>query len=117
MRFVSCYYPSPIYITENGTCDNTDAFRSRYLYEHLAQIAASDLPIRRYYHWCFTDNWEWVEGEAARFGIVHTDYQTQERTVKDSGRFYADVIAHHGVTEAAYERWVAGRTYPTNKEA
>jgi len=116
-RWVHAAYPSPLYITENGTCDNADAFRSRYLYEHLAQIAASDLPIERYYHWCFTDNWEWVEGESARFGIVHTDYTTQQRTVKDSGRFFADIIAHRGVTEAAYDRWVAGQVYPTNKES
>ena len=116
-RWIHEAYPAPIYITESGTCDNTDAFRSRYLYEHLSQIAASDLPIQRYYHWCFTDNWEWVEGEAARFGIVHTDYPSQQRTVKDSGRFFADVIAHRGVTEDAYTRWVAGQTYPTNRGA
>lgn len=108
------HYPGPIWITENGTADNTDAFRARFVYEHLARIAESGLPIERYYHWCFTDNWEWVEGEAARFGLVHLDYDTQERTIKESGRFYADAIAHRGVTQAAYERWVAGQTYPTN---
>jgi beta-glucosidase len=107
-------YPGPIWITENGTCDSHDAFRSRYLYEHLAQIAASDLPIERYYHWCFTDNWEWAEGEAARFGLVHLDFETQQRTIKESGRFYADIIANRGVTEAAYERYVAGRQYVTS---
>ncbi len=107
-------YPAPIWITENGTCDSGDAFRSRYLYEHLAQIAGSDLPIERYYHWCFTDNWEWAEGEAARFGLVHLDFETQQRTIKESGRFYADIIANNGVTEAAYERYVAGRKYVTN---
>ena len=50
-------------------------------------------------------------------GIVHTDFESQQRTVKDSGRFYADIIANQGVTEAAHARWVAGQTYPTNKEA
>ena len=104
--------PGPIWITENGTCDAADAFRSRYIYEHLAVIAASDLPIERYYHWCFTDNWEWAEGEAAKFGLVKLDFATQERTVKESGRFYADVIAHRGVTPAAYDRWVADQRYP-----
>ena len=113
--WLSARYPGvPVYITENGTCDATDSFRSRYLYDHLAQIAASSLPIERFYHWCFTDNWEWAEGEAARFGLVHLDFPTQQRTIKDSGRFYADVIANRGVTEAAHERWVAGRHYPSN---
>lgn len=107
-------FPAPLWITENGTCDNDDRFRARYIYEHLARIAASPLPIERYYHWCFTDNWEWAEGEVARFGLVHLDFDTQERTVKESGLFYADVIAHAGVTEEAHRRWVAGRHYPRN---
>ena len=113
--WLSAFYPGvPVYTTENGTCDATDAFRSRYLYDHLAQIAASSLPIGCFYHWYFTDNWEWAEGEAARFGIVHLDFATQQRTIKDSGRFYADVIAHRGVTEAVHERWIAGQNYPGN---
>jgi beta-glucosidase len=113
-EWVHARFPGPIWITENGTCDATDAFRARYIYEHLAQVADSDLPIERYYHWCFVDNWEWAEGEAARFGLVHLDFETQARTVKESGRFYADVIANAGVTAAAHARWVAGEQYPTN---
>ena len=104
-------YPGPIWITENGTCDASDAFRARYLHEHLAAIAGSSLPFERYYHWCFVDNWEWALGEVPRFGLVHLDYASQERTVKESGRFYADVIAERGVSEAAYDRYVAGREY------
>ncbi len=107
-------YPAPIYITENGTCDNTDSFRSRFIYDHLAAIAGSDLPIERYYHWCFTDNWEWAEGEVPRFGLVELDYPTQRRTIKESGRFFADIIAERGVTEAAYRRWVAEQSYRTS---
>lgn len=107
-------YPAPIYITENGTADAADNFRARFVCEHLAQIAGSDLPIERFYHWCFTDNWEWAEGEVPRFGLVHLDYDTQERTVRASGRFYADIITNSGVTEDAFERWVAGQEYPTN---
>ena len=107
-------YPAPIWVTENGTADNSDAFRARFIHDSLAAIAASGLPIERYYHWCFTDNWEWLEGEAARFGLVHLDYETQVRTVKESGRFYADVIANGGITQDAYERWVAGGVYRRN---
>ncbi|PKQ24636.1 MAG: glycoside hydrolase family 1 protein [Actinobacteria bacterium HGW-Actinobacteria-5] len=115
-RWMHARWPGPIWITENGTADAADAFRSRYVYEHLAQIAVSDLPIERYYHWCFTDNFEWAEGEGARFGLVDLDFGTQVRTVRESGRFYADIIANHGVTDAAYDRWVAGQEYPTNGE-
>ncbi len=110
--WVQTVCPAPVWITENGTADADDTFRSRYLYEHLRAIATSPLPIERYYHWCFTDNWEWAEGESARFGLVHLDFDTQERTIRESGRFYADIIARSGVTADAYDRWVAGQQYP-----
>ena len=80
--------PKPIWITENGTCDSLDKFRSRFLFEHLEKISNSPLPFERYYHWCFLDNWEWCEGESARFGLVKVDYETQERSIKDSGYFF-----------------------------
>jgi beta-glucosidase len=112
---VHARHPGPIWITENGTADAADGFRARFVYEHLAEIAASALPIERYYHWCFTDNWEWIEGEVPRFGLVQLDYPSQRRTIKESGRFYADVIANGGVTDAAYDRWVSGQHYPTNE--
>ena len=95
----------PIYITENGTCDNEDTFRARYIAEHLQVICQSGLPVERYYHWCFCDNWEWVEGNSARFGLVHVDYETQERTVKRSGEFYKRVIAEGGVSEELYREF------------
>jgi beta-glucosidase len=101
----------PIYITENGTCDNQDTFRCKYIYEHLKVITESDLPISRYYHWCFCDNFEWLEGESARFGLVHVNYETQERTVKRSGEFYSDVIRAGGVTEEIYNTYVRDQTY------
>lgn len=106
LRQVAKRYPGPIYITENGTADATDEFRSRFIFTHLRAAIASYTPVTRYYHWCFTDNWEWAEGEVPRFGLVELDYETQARTIKQSGRFYADMIAHGGVTEQAYERWV-----------
>ncbi len=101
----------PIWITENGTCDNEDSFRSRYIHDHLAALSASDLHVERYYHWSFTDNFEWLEGESARFGLVHVDYPTQQRTVKRSGHFYAELIRQHGVTEELYHQYVADQVY------
>ena len=112
IRQVQRTYPGPIYITENGTADAVDAFRPLFLYDHLLAIAGTGAPVERFYHWCFTDNWEWAEGEEPRFGLVALDYETQRRTVRESGRFYADIAANGGVTPAAYERWVAGREYP-----
>ncbi len=99
-------YPGPIYVTENGTADAADSFRPRFLVDHLRAVTASGAPVERYYHWCFTDNWEWVEGEVPRFGLVDLDYETQERRIKQSGRLYADLIAHRGLTDQAWARWV-----------
>ena len=89
----------PIYITENGTADNTDAFRRRYLYDHLKALSESSLPVTRYYHWCFVDNFEWLEGFSTRFGLVELNTKTMERSVKKSGRFYSRMIENHGVTD------------------
>ena len=101
----------PIYITENGTADNNDAFRRRYLYEHLKVLSESGLPVTRYYHWCFVDNFEWLEGFTARFGLVHFDTDTHARTIKKSGEFYARMIVEHGITgEMAAE--VEKEVYP-----
>ncbi|MGM9973384.1 MAG: glycoside hydrolase family 1 protein [Clostridiaceae bacterium] len=100
-----------IYITENGTCDNQDAFRSRYIYDHLKAITESDLPITRYYHWCFCDNFEWVEGESARFGLVHVNYETQERRIKKSGEFYTRMIENKGISEELYNQYVKPQEY------
>ena len=107
-------HPLPIYVTENGTCDNTDSFRCRYVYEHLKALCQSDLPVQRYYHWCFIDNFEWAEGETPRFGLVHLNYDTQVRTVKQSGHFFSGIIAEKGVTQALYQQYVAAQTYRMN---
>ena len=49
--------------------------------------------VRGYFAWSLLDNFEWAYGYDKRFGIVHVDYDTQVRTVKDSGREYARIIA------------------------
>ena len=103
--------PRPIWVTENGTCDNDDRFRSRYLYEHLRAVSGSVLPFERYYHWCFCDNLEWVEGNSACFGLVKVEAESRRRIVKESGRFYASVIRDGGVTQQSYDKYVDGREY------
>lgn len=101
----------PVYITENGTCDNNDTFRCRYIYDHLKALCESELPIERYYHWCFCDNFEWSEGESMRFGLVHVDYESQKRTIKKSGNFYSEVIRAGGVTEEIFDKYVKNQLY------
>ncbi len=100
-------YGLPVWITENGTADSADTFRARYLYDHLREIALSCPYVERYYHWTFIDNFEWAEGQTARFGLVSVDFESQERTVRRSGRFFAEMIENHGVTGGMIREYLA----------
>ena len=100
VRIQRDYAPGPIYITENGSCyddklegDGTvrDVQRRAYLARHLAalrQAIAAGVPVQGYFAWSLLDNFEWAEGYARRFGLVHVDYPTQQRRLKDSGKWY-----------------------------
>lgn len=94
----------PIWITENGAADNTpvangvcdDRMRLSYLQQHLAvldQAVADGLDVRGYYAWSLMDNFEWAEGYTQRFGVVHVDYATQQRTPKSSAKWLQALIA------------------------
>ncbi len=110
-RKMSKKYGAPIYVTENGTCDNDDSFRPRFIYDQLRLISEGDTAIERYYHWSFMDNFEWREGESSRFGLVHINYETGERTVKKSGELYSRIIHDGGVSEDAYKEFVEPCSY------
>ena len=83
----------------------------------MKEINNSSMPFERYYYWCFCDNFEWIEGESARFGLIHIDYETQERKIKKSGEFYMDMIANKGVTKEAYDNYVEVSEKTTFREA
>ena len=86
-------------VTENGAAypeGTEDPERIEYVRDHLAAVhdAISDgAPVTGYMLWSLMDNFEWSYGDSKRFGIVHVDYTTQERTPKDSAGWYAGVIA------------------------
>jgi beta-glucosidase len=92
----------PLYVTENGAAfpldpDPTrDPARVRYLRRHVAVAGAAiaeGVPLHGYFVWSLLDNFEWARGYAPRFGIVHVDYATQERRIRDSGRYWAALAA------------------------
>jgi beta-glucosidase len=115
VRLSEEYGASRILVTENGsayldTVDDDgqvdDPERAAYLEEHLAACARAvgrGVPLAGYYAWSLLDNFEWAYGYDKRFGLVHVDYATQKRTVKASGRRYAEIIGAHrrGVRRAA----------------
>ena len=99
----------PIYVTENGAAfydapspvDGAveDPLRVAYYKGHLAaarQAIREGVPLKGYFAWSLLDNFEWSHGYSKRFGIVHVDYSTQQRTIKSSGAFYRDVIRSNG---------------------
>lgn len=89
----------PVIITENGIADSQDKSRTQFLKSHLAIVEKarqSGYPLLGYFHWSFMDNYEWLEGHSARFGLHEVDYANgYHRRLRDSGRFYADHIANH----------------------
>ncbi|GAA5102744.1 GH1 family beta-glucosidase [Haloechinothrix salitolerans] len=97
-------YPTQAwYITENGAAFDDevhDSTRIDYLKRHIKACADAidhGVTVKGYFVWSLLDNFEWAYGYAKRFGIVHVDYTTQRRTLKDSARWYADVIARGGL--------------------
>jgi beta-glucosidase len=94
-------YRLPILITENGTCDAQDAIRPRYLVDHLEIVARAiegGADVEGYFHWSLMDNFEWVEGLSARFGLYEVDYETQERRLRESGKLYAEIARSGGAS-------------------
>jgi beta-glucosidase len=97
-----------IMVTENGVpvpdgLDFDDRVRDerriRYLRNHLAQVhraMEAGVPVKGYFHWSLMDNFEWALGYTPRFGLVYVDYKTLKRTIKDSGRWFANVIKNDG---------------------
>lgn len=101
-------YAIPVYITENGLSNNDWValdgrvhdpqridFTRRYLLA-LRRAVADGVDVRGYFHWSLLDNFEWAEGYHQRFGLVHVDFATGQRTPKDSFEWYRGVIGSRG---------------------
>jgi beta-glucosidase len=99
----------PIFIMENGAsypdgveADGQihDSNRIQYLQSYLKalhQAIERGVDVRGYFIWTLMDNFEWAEGFQSRFGLIHVDFETQKRIIKDSGKFYWEVIQANGV--------------------
>jgi beta-glucosidase len=105
-KFIHERYQLPVVVTENGMANDDvvdngkiyDKERIEYLYQYLGEYARAiedGVPARGYFLWSMLDNFEWAEGYSKRFGIVHVDYQTQQRTLKYSAHWYKALIASH----------------------
>jgi len=113
IRLHTDYNLGPLYITENGAaCDDpfpdegfvADPRRTRYLHDHLEAILearSAGAPVEGYFAWSLMDNFEWAEGFAKRFGLVHVDFATQQRIIKQSGRWYGRVVEANALVDPA----------------
>jgi beta-glucosidase len=100
-------YPvPPLYVTENGGAFRDhlqdgrvhDHQRRDYIARHISAVADAmeqGVHMEGYMVWSLLDNFEWASGYEKRFGIVHVDYKTQQRTLKDSALWYRDFLHHH----------------------
>ena len=104
--------PAPSYstdrLTENGMANPDevgsdgcvhDEIRKTFLHDFLGGVKRAvdeGIPVLGYQHWSIMDNFEWAEGYGPRFGLVHVDYETQKRTIKDSAVHYAEIIRTNG---------------------
>ena len=90
-------------ITENGAAfpdelihnEVDDTKRKQYIIDNLAQILKAKnegYKVEGYFIWTLTDNFEWAEGYHPRFGLIHIDFETQKRTIKNSGHWYANFL-------------------------
>jgi beta-glucosidase len=104
-------YPAlpPVYITENGCAYDdpvidgrcADPRRISYLDDHLRAVHAAidaGVDVRGYFQWSLMDNFEWALGYDKRFGLVHVDFDSLERTPRDSAYWYRDVIKANKVS-------------------
>jgi beta-glucosidase len=111
LRLHQDYAPRSLFITENGAAygDQIDAQgqvrdgrREVYLREHFVQAQraiAAGVPLHGYFVWSLMDNFEWSHGYGKRFGLVHVDYATMARTIKQSGHWYGQVTRRNGLAD------------------
>ena len=107
-RFLHERYQLPVVVTENGISLSDwvaldgkvhDPQRIDFLHRYLTGLRHGmneGADVRGYFQWSILDNFEWAEGYKQRFGLVHVDYETQRRTLKDSACWYRDIIAAGG---------------------
>ena len=93
-------YEKPLFVTENGVATEDDAYRVKYMGQHIAEVGRAiqdGSDVRGYLFWSTLDNFEWAEGYTMRFGMIHVDFDTQERTVKPSGKMFAEIAKNNRI--------------------
>ncbi|MEP6615661.1 MAG: GH1 family beta-glucosidase [Ginsengibacter sp.] len=107
-KFASYPNIKELIITESGAAFNdtfingviNDEKRIKYLQDHIAQVLRAKkegVPVNGFFVWTLLDNFEWAEGFNPKFGLVHVDFATQKRTVKNSGKWYRQFLQNKAI--------------------
>jgi beta-glucosidase len=100
-----------LYVTENGAAypdtlsedgKVNDPLRIAYYQAHLKSVSKAvvmGVPVKGYFAWSLLDNFEWAYGYSKRFGLIYVDFDTQERYLKGSAKYFREVIAANQVIE------------------
>jgi beta-glucosidase len=107
-------YKVPLYVAENGVAtkyqenQKDDTYRREYMAAHIAEVGkaiADGMDVRGYLFWSSLDNFEWANGYSMRFGIIHVDFKTQKRTVKPSGKMFAQIAKRNALTPEILKKY------------
>jgi beta-glucosidase len=127
MRITRDYNRPAIEIAESGCSygdvPSADGFihdsrRAEYHHAYLSELARSikdGADVRGYHAWSLLDNFEWEEGYSQRFGLVYVDFATQKRTIKESGKWYAQVAAQNVLAPPTPDPWPISGSSPADR--
>jgi len=115
-------FKKPIYITENGYPENSDAYRPEYILKHLAAVYHSiqdGVNIKGYFYWSFLDCFEWLQGYGIKFGLIDVDVNTQIRKIKASGDLYREIIRDNGIKQSTVMKYapnIVNELFPNHEQ-
>jgi beta-glucosidase len=72
----------------------------------VAKAIDDGIDIQRYYHWTLMDNFEWLEGESANFGLYHCNFKDQKRTIRRGGKLYSMICKENKLTEEMIQEFL-----------
>ncbi len=93
-------YRKPMFVSEGGLADATDATRAEYITKQVAGVhkaIAAGADVRGHLYWSLLDNYEWALGFGKRFGLIEINYDTQERIIRPSAYVYKKICDDNGI--------------------
>jgi beta-glucosidase len=106
-RFSKMFPNKPLFVSENGIGTDNDEWRQYYLLSHLLEVKRAldeGIDVMGYHYWSLIDNFEWNLGFGPRFGLIHVNYETLKRTIKESGHLYSKICKDKTVYQSDIDK-------------